>query len=77
MLGLLVAVELGQEVLGKQLDVAAALAQRRQLDGEDAQAIEQVLAELAFVDRGLSGSRLVAAITRTSTGDLALTADPA
>src|SRR5438477_5590033 len=39
-------VELGEERAGQQLDVPRALAQRRQPDGEHAQAIEEVLAQL-------------------------------
>ena len=60
-------VELGQERLDEQRDVLAPLAQRRQLDREHVQPVEQVLAQLAAVDRLLADSTLVAAITRTST----------
>lgn len=38
---------LDDEVLGQRQDIAAALAQRRQLDGRHVQAVEQVLAEVS------------------------------
>ena len=60
--------ELVQEVLGQQRNVLAALAQRRQRDGEDVEAVVEVLAEPALARRSASRSRLVAAMTRTSTG---------
>jgi hypothetical protein len=40
-----------QEVLGDQHHVVAALAQRGEVDGDHAQAVVQVLAELAALDR--------------------------
>ena len=49
-------VQLGQELLGQQLDVVAPLAQRRQLDREDVQAVVQVLAQLARRDRLLDAA---------------------
>ena len=57
----------GEEVLGQELDVLPALAQRRQVDREHVQPIEQVLAQLALRATASSGRRLVAAMTRTST----------
>jgi hypothetical protein len=53
-------------VLGQQLHVLAAVAQGREGDREDVEAVVEVLAELALRDRS-SGRRFVAAITRTST----------
>jgi hypothetical protein len=47
-------------------DVFAAAAQRRQLDGDDVEAVEEVFAEAALAD-GLRRSTLVAAMMRTST----------
>ena len=41
---------LGQEVRGQRNDVLGPLAQRREIDGHDAQAIQQVLTELAVLD---------------------------
>ena len=42
---------LRQEVLGEQRDVLAALAERRQRDRDDVDAVEQILAEPPFGDR--------------------------
>jgi hypothetical protein len=41
--------ELHDEVFGQQRNVVLALAQRRQVDGDDIQPVEQVFAELAFL----------------------------
>ena len=46
-----VAIELVEEELRQLLDVRAALAQRRQPDREDVQAVIEVLAQLAVRDR--------------------------
>ena len=50
-------VELVEERLHQQRDVLAPLAQRRQLDGEDVEPVEEVLAQLAVADRLLRDSR--------------------
>ena len=42
---------LREEVLGEQRDVLAALAQRRQRDRDDVDAVEQILAEPALGDQ--------------------------
>jgi hypothetical protein len=39
--------ELGQEQIGEGWDFAASIPERRQVDGEDVEAIEQVLPETA------------------------------
>ena len=44
-------VELAEEELGEHQDVVAALAQRRQLHGHDRQAVVDVLAQAAFLER--------------------------
>src|SRR5690606_8633220 len=46
-------VEIGEEITCQELDVSAALSQRGDLDGKDAEAVEQVLAELVVLDRFL------------------------
>ena len=55
------------EVLDEQRNVLAALAQRRNVDRHDGQAVVQVLAESFPSCTSCRRSRLVAAITRTST----------
>ena len=44
-------VQLREEMLGEQLGIVLALAQRRQVDREHGQPVQQVLAQLAFADR--------------------------
>src|SRR5262249_14308522 len=44
-------VELRQEEVGEQLDVVAALAERRHRDGEDGEPVEEVFAQLPLGDR--------------------------
>ena len=58
--GLVVAlVELGEERLDQQREVVLALAQRRQLDGEDVEAVVEILAQLAVLHgvRGIDVGR--------------------
>jgi hypothetical protein len=57
---------LAEEVAGQDRDVLDALAQRRQRQVDDVDAVVQVLAELAGRDHA-ARSRLVAAMMRTST----------
>ena len=45
------AAEVAQEVLGQQQHVVAAIAQRRQADRKDIEAVEQVESKAVFVDR--------------------------
>ena len=56
-----------REVRGERRDVLGALAQRRQTDGEDADAVPEVLAEPALLRPSSGRSRCVAATIRTST----------
>ena len=58
---------LAQEVPGQERDVRRARAQRRHLDGDDVEPVVEVLAELAVARPSARRSRLVAAMTRTST----------
>ena len=70
------AAEAAEEVVDQQRQVVAALAQRRQLDGEDVEPVVQVAAERARRATSSSRSRLVAAITRTSAWIGLVAADP-
>ena len=54
-------------MLDEQGDVFAPLAQRRQLDRDDVQPVEEILAERAVGDHLPRDRELVAAMTRTST----------
>ena len=54
-------------MLREQLDVVPALAERREVDPEDAEAEVEVLPQASFGDRGL-GIQFVAAMMRTSNG---------
>ena len=57
-----------QVVVGEGRDLDAPLAQRRHVEADDVQAVEEVFAEAALATRA-SRSALVAAMTRTSTLD--------
>ena len=58
-----------EEVLDEERDVLAALAQRRRGDGDDVEAVVEVLAEAPARCTSARRSRLVAATMRTSTCD--------
>ena len=70
-------VELLDEAGDEERDVLAPLAQRRHREGEDVEAVVEVLAERAPSFTAVTGSLLVAATTRTSTRDLGLAAEAA
>ena len=55
-----------QQVMGQERNILLPIPQGRKLDGKDVQPVEQVFAECLLAN-GLARSRLVAAITRTST----------
>jgi hypothetical protein len=57
-----------EEVLHEERDVLGPLPQRRQLDRDHAESVEEILAELPLVHASARRSRLVAATTRTFTG---------
>src|SRR6185503_7924947 len=50
LVGVLLAIELREEVLRKELDVSVPIAQRRQDDREHVEAVEEVFAELPVLD---------------------------
>ena len=73
----LLAIEAREQVRDELGDVLGALAQRRQLDADDREALVEVGAELAAPRRARARSRLVAATMRKSTCAPRVLAEPA